>query len=127
MNVWRMAVDEKSGEAQSEMNKYRSRVNCSWLALSHDGKKLIYSSLEQRANIFKMGFDPVNEKFIKPEIQITTGSKNVQLAGYFAGRQKDRHHKFRYPGRCVCDEQRRHEHPPPDERQAKRPRSALVP
>jgi serine/threonine protein kinase len=76
MNVWRMAVDEKSGEAQSEMEQVTVPAsNCSWLAISHDGKKLIYSSLERRANIFKMGFDPVNEKFIKPEIQITTGSK----------------------------------------------------
>jgi len=76
MNVWRMAVDEKSGEAQSELEQVTvPSSNCAWLALSHDGKKLIYSSLEQRANIYKMGFDPVNERFVKPEIQVTTGSK----------------------------------------------------
>ena len=76
MNVWRIPVDEISGEAKGELEQVTVPAsNCSWLTLSHDGKKLIYSSVEQRANIYKMGFDPVSERFVKPEIQITTGSK----------------------------------------------------
>jgi len=76
MNVWRIPVDEISGEAKGDLEQVTVPAsNCSWLALSHDGKKLIYSSLEQRANIYKMGFDPAYERFVKPEIQVTTGSK----------------------------------------------------
>ncbi len=76
MNVYRFAIDEQTGNVKSELEQVTVPAsNCSWLTLSHDGKKVIYSSLEKRANIFKIGFDPANDRFIKPSIQITTGSK----------------------------------------------------
>ena len=76
MNVWRLAIDERSGKAQGELEPMTVPASdCSWLILSSDGKKIIYSSLDKRANIFKIGFDPVNEKFVGPSIPITTGSK----------------------------------------------------
>lgn len=76
MNVWRIAIDEESGKPKNEPEQMTVPAsNCSWLTLSHDGRKIIYSSSEAWANIYRMGFDPVNEKFIRPAIQVTTGSK----------------------------------------------------
>jgi len=76
MNVWRVAIDEKSGDAKGELEQVTVPAsNCAWLTLSHDGRKFIYSSLETRANIYRVGFDPVNERFIGPPVQITSGSK----------------------------------------------------
>ena len=76
MNVWRVTIDEKSGNAQGDLEPMTVPAsNCSWLALSHDRKNVIYSSMERRANIFKIGFDPLNERFIQPSMPITTGSK----------------------------------------------------
>ncbi len=76
MNVWRIAIDEQSGKPLGEPEQVTVPAStCSWLTLSHDGKKVIYTSLEKRSNIFKIGFDPVAGQFIKPAVQITTGSK----------------------------------------------------
>jgi serine/threonine protein kinase len=76
MNVWRVAINEKSGDAKGELEQVTVPAsNCAWLTLSHDGKKIIYSSLETRANIYKIGFDHINERFVGPAVQITSGSK----------------------------------------------------
>jgi serine/threonine protein kinase len=77
MNVWRIAIDQSTGKTKSDPEQMTVPASeCSWLTLSHDGKKVIYSSLEKRTNIFKMGFDPMKRQFMKPAVQITTGSKN---------------------------------------------------
>ncbi len=76
MNVWRVPIDEQSGDTKGGLEQVTVPAsNCAWLTLSHDGKKIIYSSLETRANIIRIGFDPVNERFVGPATQITSGSK----------------------------------------------------
>lgn len=82
MNVWRMGIDERSGKAHGEPEPVTVPAStCSWLTLSHDGKKVIYSSVERWANIFKMGFDPVSGQFLKPVTPLTTGSKTYNWLG----------------------------------------------
>jgi serine/threonine protein kinase len=76
MNVWRVGIDERSGAVSGKPEPVTVPAsNCSWLTLSHTGQKIVYTSLEMRTNIFKMGFDPIAERLIPPAVQITTGSK----------------------------------------------------
>jgi Tol biopolymer transport system component/serine/threonine protein kinase len=76
MNVWRLPVDEKSGQPAGEAKPVTSPSLWSgFLSISKDGKNFTYTSLERRSNIEKLAFDPEREIITGPSLPITAGSK----------------------------------------------------
>lgn len=78
MNLWRVAVDEKTGwpkgspEAVTTPSKYSFNVT-----FSRDGKKLAYVRYEITANIQSVAFDSVAGKMAGEPVWVTNGSKEI--------------------------------------------------
>ena len=100
MNIWKVAFDDNSGKYSSAFEPVITPSLSSVMArMSYDGKKLIYVAQDTRANIYKIGFDPVNEKIIGNLEPVTEGSKqfsypsvspdNTQIAIATFGQQED--------------------------------------
>ncbi len=100
MNFWKVAFNDNSGEFSPEFEPVITPSLSSIMAkISHDGKKLIYVAQDTRANIYKISFDPVNEKIIGNPEPVTEGSKqfafpsaspdNKQIAAATFGQQED--------------------------------------
>jgi Tol biopolymer transport system component len=76
MNLWRVKVDDNSGEILSGLEPVITPAFFSAMSrMSRDGKKIIYVSGETRDNIYKVNFDPVTEKVTNLPVPVTQGSK----------------------------------------------------
>jgi Tol biopolymer transport system component len=76
MNLWRVKIDDNSGKILSESEPVITPAFYSAMArMSRDGKKMIYVSSETRDNIYKVNFDPVDEKVTGLLAPVTQGSK----------------------------------------------------
>ncbi|MGA9295321.1 MAG: protein kinase [Ignavibacteriaceae bacterium] len=100
MNLWKVAFNDDSGEFSTVFEPVITPSLSSVMAkLSRDGKKLIYVAQDTRANIYKIGFDPVEEKISGNPEPVTEGSKqfsypsvspdNTQIAAGTFGQQED--------------------------------------
>jgi Tol biopolymer transport system component len=75
MNLWRVKVDEASGnvrnlpEAMTAPSSY-----CGQLSFSADGERLAYVQFARNSNIFAIAFDPAHEVTMGALDQITHGS-----------------------------------------------------
>lgn len=78
MNLWRIAVDEKTGKALGapEAVPTPSRYALS-ISFSRDGKSLIYVRYESLANLRSMPFDPSSGKVTGEPIWVTRGFTGV--------------------------------------------------
>ncbi len=78
MNLWRIAVDEKTGEPLGEAepvvtpSKYSVNVT-----FSRDGKLLAYTRNEGYSNIHAISFNPLTGKATDEPVQITQGNKEI--------------------------------------------------
>jgi Tol biopolymer transport system component len=75
MNIWRVAVDEKSGKVLGKPQALTApALWTGFLSMSADGKHLLYSSQDLRFNIGKVAFDPVAKKLTGEPQLLTTGA-----------------------------------------------------
>jgi serine/threonine protein kinase/dipeptidyl aminopeptidase/acylaminoacyl peptidase len=59
MNLWRVAIDERSGEVLSEPEALTTpSTSLGWFALSQDGQRVVYTHRELSTSIERRSFDP---------------------------------------------------------------------
>lgn len=76
MNLWRVGIDENSGEILGNPEPITIPSNYSQLFdFSNDGKSFAYVQTVNYINIFKIDFDPNTETVGKTPVEITKGSK----------------------------------------------------
>jgi Tol biopolymer transport system component len=65
MNLWRIAIDEKTGRSRGIPEPVT--VPSAWagrISLSADGARLAYETLDWRSRLLRVGFDPVREEIV---------------------------------------------------------------
>ena len=77
MNLWRVAVDERTGRARGP----REPVTTPATFLAHpsvapDGRRVAYTSAHVTINIQRIGFDPVTGTVVGQPTAVTTGSRH---------------------------------------------------
>jgi Tol biopolymer transport system component len=76
MNLWRVAIDEKTGRTLAEPQPVTTPARyLEHIALSRDGSRLVYVDQTQDVQIYKVSFDPVAEAVTGRPEAITKGSK----------------------------------------------------
>ena len=76
MNLWRIAIDEQSGEARGAPEPVTTPAT--FLAhptLSSDGRHIAYTSAQTTINIQRVDFDPASGTVRSPPVNVTTGSR----------------------------------------------------
>jgi Tol biopolymer transport system component len=78
MNLWRVAIDEASGQTRGEPVPVTtpSRTSGS-ISLSRDGRQMMYVSSDRRSSIMRFGFDPVAGKVVEPPRPIFEASRVI--------------------------------------------------
>lgn len=80
-NIWRVPIDEKSGQVRGSPEPVTTPSSFSWLiSFSRDGRRMAYIQQNRTSNLYKVGFDPAIEKTIGQPIPVTKGSKEAWLA-----------------------------------------------
>ncbi len=75
-NVWRVAIDETSGEVLGEPEPLTTPAPfAGHLTISADGQRLAYSSILETQNIYKLGLDPVTGEALGDPVPVTRGSR----------------------------------------------------
>jgi eukaryotic-like serine/threonine-protein kinase len=76
MNLWQVAIDEKSGQirGQPEAVTIPSKYS-KFLDFSRDGKSFAYVQTTNYSNIFQTSFDPRTEIASKIPVEVTRGSR----------------------------------------------------
>jgi len=98
MNIWRVALDEKSGAVRGmpeAVTAIGASTEAQHLSFSRDGRHLAYVALQETRNLKKIGFDPSRARAVGDPIAITRGSAQLWfpdvspdgewLAGYSLG------------------------------------------
>jgi Tol biopolymer transport system component len=79
MNLWSVAIDEKSGRVlgNPEPMTVPSRW-CGFLSISRDGRELLYSSRDETSGIRKVTLEPARERVTGEPVPILSGSLLVR-------------------------------------------------
>jgi len=78
MNLWRVPIDEQTGKTLGDPQPVTTPSAYSgFVCISRDGLHLIYSAVDERVNLYSIGFDPVAEAFTGHETALTRGSKVI--------------------------------------------------
>jgi Tol biopolymer transport system component len=79
MNVWRVPIDEASGEVRGSFQPVTQGATGAArdLCLSADGKRLVYSSASNRQNILRYPIEPGSETVLGEPSWVTRGSEAV--------------------------------------------------
>ena len=76
MNLWRVPIDEQSGETLGDPEPITTpAMFLGHISLSADGRLLAYSSAIVTANIQGLGFDPESQSVVEEPMWITSGSR----------------------------------------------------
>lgn len=79
-NIWRIPIDEGSGKALGEPEPITTPSRWSgYLAVSHDGHRVIYTAVENRANIYKVVFDAQKEVILGSPKAVTQGTRTMSF------------------------------------------------
>jgi Tol biopolymer transport system component len=79
MNLWRLPIEERTGEVQGPPESVTTPSPYSQhLSFSRDGQRLAYVQEVNRANIQQVGFDPSTETIIGQPTWITQGSRPAE-------------------------------------------------
>ncbi len=80
MNLWRMPVDEASGEARDEAEAITTPTSWSGLlSFSRDGRQLVYATDEGKSNFESIALDPESTT-VRGELRpVTQGSRAVRI------------------------------------------------
>lgn len=78
MSFWRVAIDEKTGQAQGEPEGVGTPSKyCRHITFSRDGKTLGYVRYESQSNLQAIAFDPKTLKTVGEVNWITRGDKEI--------------------------------------------------
>ncbi|MCK5572507.1 MAG: protein kinase, partial [Bacteroidetes bacterium] len=76
MNLWRVRIEEASGEILGEPESVTApSVFAAFPRVASNGKQMLFASDNTRLNIHKVEFDPVREAFVGLPTPVTGGSK----------------------------------------------------
>ncbi len=79
MNLWRIAIDERSGQVTGEPEPVTTPSGWSGaMSFSRDGSRLAYASLDSRSTLLRQDFDPVRETLVGPPITMLKGSRPIR-------------------------------------------------
>ena len=70
-NLWRVPIDERSGNVLGEPEPVTTSGQASMFSLSRDGRHIVYAGDETRTILEKVGFDPTNGAIAGPAVTIT--------------------------------------------------------
>jgi Tol biopolymer transport system component len=75
-NIWRIAIDERSGKPLGSPEPITTPARfAGHLTFSADGKRLAYSAIEFAQNLQRVDFDPSTERISSEPAWVTSGSK----------------------------------------------------
>ncbi len=75
-NVWRVAIDEASGEVLGDPEPLTTPAPfAAHVTISADGRRLAYSSILETQNIYRLGLDPATGEVQGGPVQVTTGTR----------------------------------------------------
>ena len=78
MNFWRIAIDEKTGQALGEPESVSTPSKyCRHITFSRDGKTLGYVRYESQSNLQSLPFDPKTLKISGEPVWITRGDREI--------------------------------------------------
>jgi len=81
MNVWRVEIDEATGEVRGEPEPIT--IPAPWvgmLSFSRDGKRLLYFAREMSSNIERVALDPAGPSIVGTPIPVTRGSMLISFS-----------------------------------------------
>jgi Tol biopolymer transport system component len=79
MNVWRIAVDEKSGKAKGVPEPVRvPGRDIGFISLSADGRRLLYQSATTSGALIRLRFDPAKERLTEDPAPLFHGSLTMR-------------------------------------------------
>jgi Tol biopolymer transport system component/serine/threonine protein kinase len=75
-NIWRVGIDQDSGEARGQPEPLTSPASfAAHLSISADGQRIAFSAVQETQNIQKLQFNPSTGDAIAEPVPITTGSR----------------------------------------------------
>jgi serine/threonine protein kinase/dipeptidyl aminopeptidase/acylaminoacyl peptidase len=79
MNLWRVPIEEKTGQVLGEPSPVTTGGSASrhHLSLSRDGRRIAYVERVQTVNLQKVAFDPSTESVLGQPVPITRGSRRA--------------------------------------------------
>jgi Tol biopolymer transport system component len=78
MNLWRVAIDEKSGRVRGQPEPVTTPSRSSGsISFSRDGKQMMYVSLDRRSSIQRLGLDPATGRVSDPPGPVFRGSRAI--------------------------------------------------
>jgi len=78
-NLWRLAIDERSGRVTGEPEPVTTPSGWSGaMSFSRDGSRLAYASLDSRSTLLRQGFDPVRETTVGPPVAMLKGRRPIR-------------------------------------------------
>jgi serine/threonine protein kinase len=86
MNVWRLPIDEATGEPQGEPEPITSSSQSLGL-MSLSGRRIAYATDEGKSNLERWTLDPVTFKVADKPLPVTQGSRSVRSAAVSADGQ----------------------------------------
>lgn len=79
MNLWRVAIDERSGRLRSEPEPVTTPSSWSGpLSFSRDGSRMAFASLDWRTTLQRQRFDPAREALVGPPTPLLKGSRPIR-------------------------------------------------
>lgn len=76
MNLWRVAIDESTGQLRGEPEPATlPSNNCQHVSFGRNGKTLVYGQSTRSENVWQIGFDPSRRQVIGPATFLTQGLK----------------------------------------------------
>ncbi|MEA2694775.1 MAG: eukaryotic-like serine/threonine-protein kinase [Acidobacteriota bacterium] len=78
MNLWRLPIDEETGKVRGEAEPITTPAQWSgFWSPSRDGRRIAYSTSDERANVERLAFDPVRLEVSGPAVELTRGAQAV--------------------------------------------------
>ena len=79
MNLWRVAIDERTGTVLGEPEPLTTPSTWSGeLSISRDGTRLAYATLDYRSTLFRVPFDAARETITGPPAPIVKGTRAIR-------------------------------------------------
>ena len=82
-NVWRIAVDETTGDVLGKPEPVPTPARTGGVSLAADGQRFVYNASDTTANIYRAAFDPISETVVSEPAAVTSGTRqwnNVDVA-----------------------------------------------
>jgi Tol biopolymer transport system component len=79
INLWRVAIEERSGRVLSKPEPVTTPSTWSgYLSFSRDGSRLAFASLDYRSTLLRVPFDPAREAITGPPVSILKGTRPIR-------------------------------------------------